>query len=289
MYGPLRYLALPPIILLLLAASINRRTAITLIPAVLLIVGPVAGFCIPWGSWVAGQPARPSLRVMTCNMHHAQIPLEPIDSLLAETHPDVVALQEWRDYAAATPFAAGEWHIHRDHGLFLASRHPIRGAERFGRDSMGEHASIARYELDTPDGLVTLFSLHLASPREGLGEAAKGDLDLGGLAANSERRWNQSRYLASLAAATSGRVLLVGDFNTPPQSAISRQIWDQYDDAFSTSGWGWGYTFRARISAVRIDRILVGGGGRATRCWVGPDLGSPHRPVLADIAWPSSE
>jgi endonuclease/exonuclease/phosphatase (EEP) superfamily protein YafD len=36
---------------------------------------------------------------------------------------------------------------------------------------------------------------------------------------------------------------------------------------------------------VRIDHILAGPGWQAERCWVGPDVGSPHRPVIADLIW----
>ena len=95
--------------------------------------------------------------------------------------------------------------------------------------------------------------------------------------------------MAAEAGRAAGPVLLVGDFNTPPESVIFRRVWSGYANAFSDAGWGWGYTFRTRRTAVRIDHVLVGGGGRATTCWVGPDVGSPHRPVVADVAWPASE
>jgi vancomycin resistance protein VanJ len=93
--------------------------------------------------------------------------------------------------------------------------------------------------------------------------------------------------VAAEAARAAGPVLLVGDFNTPPESAIFRRVWAGYADAFSDAGWGWGYTFWTRLAAVRIDHVLVGRGGRATSCRVGPDVGSPHRPVVADVAWPA--
>ena len=38
-------------------------------------------------------------------------------------------------------------------------------------------------------------------------------------------------------------------------------------------------------AAVRIDHILAGPGWRCGRCWVGPDVGSPHRPLLADLVY----
>jgi endonuclease/exonuclease/phosphatase family metal-dependent hydrolase len=206
--------------------------------------------------------------------------------LIDDTSPDVVILQEWRERFRSESLAGGGWHIHRESGQFLASRYPIRRIDRLGDGSTKEKGSVARYELDTPEGVVTVFSVHLASPREGLGEVAAGDGGLHGIAANSALRWTQSRHLAAAADQIVGPVFLAGDFNTPPHSAIFRRVWGGYEDAFSSAGWGWGYTFQARVSAVRIDHILVGGGGRATRCLVGPDVGSPHRPVLADLAWP---
>jgi vancomycin resistance protein VanJ len=288
MFGPLPLLALPPAALAAAAAFVNRRALKSLAPALILTVGPVSGFCVPWEQLGADVPAGLRLRVLTCNMHHAKVPAGPLDRLIDETGPDVVAIQEWRDSARSKALAEAGWHTHRDPGLFLASRHPIRRAGRLGDNSTGDRGSIARYELDTPSGPATVFSLHFASPRDGLGEVAKGGGDLERLAANSELRWVQSRYLAAAADGTAGPVVLLGDFNTPPHSAIFRRVWGRYEDAFSVAGWGWGYTFKARISSVRIDHVLVGAGGRATRCWVGPDVGSPHRPVLADLAWPDN-
>ena len=286
MFGPLRVLALPPAALLLAALIVNRRALRTLVPALLLVVGPVSGFCVPWGQ-LGSDPHGVRLRVLTCNMHYAKVPTGPLDRLIDETGPDVVAIQEWRDGSRSGALAAAGWHTHREPGLFLASRHPIRRADRIGDNSVGDQGSVARYELDTPAGVVTVFSVHFASPREGLVEVVRGGGGLGSVAENSELRWSQSRHLAALVARTSGPVVLAGDFNTPPHSAMFRQVWDPYEDAFSAAGWGWGYTFSARVSAVRIDHILVGGGGRSTRCRVGPDVGSPHRPVLADIVWPT--
>jgi vancomycin resistance protein VanJ len=36
---------------------------------------------------------------------------------------------------------------------------------------------------------------------------------------------------------------------------------------------------------VRIDHVLAGPGWHCDRCRVGPHVGSPHRPVLADLIW----
>src|SRR5205085_2784431 len=137
------------------------------------------------------------LRLLTCNMHYRDADPAALDRLLAEAHPDIVALQEWPGPGRPDPFAGGQWHVHRVKGLFLASRYPILRAERLGTDSTGERGSVMRYELDSPVGLLTLFSLHLASPRLGLQtavqETGKAPAEL---EAGSELRRRQSANLA---------------------------------------------------------------------------------------------
>lgn len=289
MYAPLPLLVVPPALLLAGALLFRRRALWTLTPALLLTLGPVSGFCVPWGRLADDPTGGPRLRVMTCNMHYGRVSPDPLDRLIDEAGPDVVVLQEWRDGARSEALAGRDWHTHREPGQFLASRYPIRRADRVGSRSVGDTGSVARYELDTPAGVVTVFSAHLASPREGLGPVAAGETGgLEAVAANSALRWSQSRKLAAAADRSTGAILVLGDLNTPPHSALFRRVWDGYTDAFGSAGWGWGFTFVARASSVRIDHILVGGGGRARRCWVGPDVGSPHRPVLADVAWPAA-
>ena len=143
-----------------------------------------------------------------------------------------------------------------------------------------------RYELETSAGVVTVVNLHLASPRHGLyvviHDRAKGIADL---ESNSALRWLESERVAREVEDVTGPLLLVGDFNTPPASAIFRRVWGHCTDAFGTAGWGWGYTFVNHRTTVRIDHILAGPGWRCDRCWVGPDVGSQHRPVLADLTW----
>jgi endonuclease/exonuclease/phosphatase (EEP) superfamily protein YafD len=289
MFGPRWFFAVPPVLLLPVAVVLRRKALRSVVPALLVAAGPVAGCCVPWGQLGPDPPAGPRLRVLTCNMHYAKVDQGPLDRLVEGARPDVVALQEWRDSAKSDVLLGNGWHVHQVPGLFLASRHPIRRAERHGDGSTGELGSVMRYELDTPDGTVTVFNLHLATPRGGLGALIGFDRrGLDEVRTNGELRWRQSEAVAAEAGRAAGPVLLTGDFNTPPESAIFRRVWSEYADAFSDAGWGWGYTFRAKWTGVRIDHVLVGGGGRATDCRVGPDVGSPHRPVLADLSWPAN-
>ena len=170
MFGPRWLLAVPPGLLFLVARPVRRRPAVVALAAVVVVLGPVMGLLVPWGRLEATPAGGPRLRVLTCNMHYGREPRE-LMALVADTQPHVVALQEWREpHGSAAPTWDG-WHVRRSPGLFLASRYPVRAVEYLGRNSASDQGLAARYDLDTPAGPVTLFSLHLASPREELKEA----------------------------------------------------------------------------------------------------------------------
>jgi vancomycin resistance protein VanJ len=284
LFSPRWLAALPLLVLVPAAAIFQRRALMPLLAAFVVLAGPVMGFCVPWQRLMAGTPQGAHFRILTCNMHYHREGSVPLERLVAAARPDIVLLQEWRGSEESPAFAGGTWNTHDVHGLFLASAYPVRRATQYGYGSTGEKGLIMRYELDTPAGVIHVFSLHLASPREGLAKmihergAAPADLET-----ETQLRWRQSRFLARVAEGISGPVILAGDYNTPPESAIFRNLWSHYSDAFGCAGWGWGYTFMGARTMVRIDHILTGPGWYCNACWVGPNIGSPHRPVLADL------
>ncbi len=278
-----------PLLVLAPAAWLLRRKALLapLALAALVVAGPVTGLCVPWRALLSPAPAGPRLRVLTCNLHGSKaVDPRTLEALVRESGADVVALQEWPEAGESSLGDWPGWHRHAAPGLFLASRFPVLRVSELGEDSYGPEGSVARYDLDTPAGEVHVFSLHLASPREGLYEAVhEGRAGAAEVVANSARRREQSEYVARHAGDAGVPVLLAGDFNTPPESALFRDVWGGYADAFAEAGWGWGYTFAGGKTLVRIDHVLAGEGWRCAGCWVGPDVGSPHRPVLADLVW----
>jgi len=283
MFSPRWVLALPAAILIPAAAVFRRRLLALPILSLILVLGPVMGFCLP--SPLVQQPhaGEARLRVLTCNMHYQPLYSAALHRLIDEKRPDLVALQECSYRSLSRTLPRDRWQIDDTCGLILASRYPIRRAELIGGSSMGTKGLVMRYELETPGGMVTFFSLHLATPRSALSQFGENNSNIpGDLEAGSELRWEQSKNLALAARAVRGPVLLTGDFNTPPESAIFHRLWQGYTDAFASGGWGWGYTFN-HFTAVRIDLILAGPGWRCESCWVGPEVGSPHRPVLADL------
>ncbi len=285
-----RWVLLVPLGLLALVTLVVRPRALgLLLLSAGLIAGPIMGLCLPWRGVFQDVPPGKPFRVFTCNMHYGRGDPEPLETLVDELAPDIAAIQEWGASERSTFRTKGGWHVHESRALFVASRHPIRNVVQLGADSMDEQGAVTRYDLDTPLGVVHLFSLHLATVLHGVTDTIhdkKGGE--GELEANIRRRWEQSRYIADQANEIKGPLLLVGDFNTPPQSAIFARVWDDYHDAFGWAGTGWGYTFFGSRTMVRIDHILAGKNWYCRSCRVGPHVGSPHRPVIADLVWPDA-
>jgi len=285
MYSP-RWLLGGPLVILIPAAVLTRpRLLAVSIPALLLLIGPVMGLCLPWRTAFHAKNRALALRVLSCNIHYGQLDPEILRAFVVENQLDIVFLQgcptkplEFRGLE--------DLHARQDNELVIVSRFPFRHVKVIGERSAGCKGAVARYDIDTAGGVVHLFSLHLATPRDGLSGILADRLEaISEVKANSERRRLQSEAICKEIAQVDGAILIAGDFNTPTQSAIFKEYWSEYTNAFSTAGWGWGHTYFTRWAAVRIDHILSGPGWSCRRCWVGPAVGSPHRPVIAELDW----
>jgi endonuclease/exonuclease/phosphatase (EEP) superfamily protein YafD len=248
-----------------------------------IVLVPILGFRV---SLPRSQPERGAVRLLTCNVHRRNVDTGEFAKFIAETGPDVVACQDWTQANYDTLFGGGGWHVHREGELFVASRFPIVGVKPIqlwpqSESARGEQGSAALFELQTPKGSVFLLNLHLASPHAGLIGFAKDSGDR--LTGNVERRWCESDVVRDAADAVKGPLLMAGDFNTTDDSPIFRQHWGDFDDAFSECGLGFGYTYLINHTQLRIDHVLAGPSLKFIRCWVGPMVGSPHRPLVADV------
>jgi endonuclease/exonuclease/phosphatase (EEP) superfamily protein YafD len=137
--------------------------------------------------------------------------------------------------------------------------------------------------MDTPHGAIQFVNLHLPTPRDGIESFLGRDPEaVRTIDANTVLRSKASLAASHWIEQWADPLLIAGDFNTPVESAIYRNFWGHYTNAFSRSGFGWGYTKRTRWMGARIDHILGSPEWRCRRAWVGPDVGSDHLPVLAD-------
>lgn len=287
MFGPRWLLGLPFVVLLPVAVFTTRKALWPLAISLALVLGPLMGLCMPWLSLIAPEPTGPRIRVLTCNIHYNQLDAQALSLLITQTDPDVVALQGWIGKHKSIVFGEGDWHLRRDGELCLGCRYPIRKVDVAGgpwfKDGRG---ALARYNVEWPPRDIHFFNLHLASPRDALEEVAHEPIEAGAIMrANSDLRQSQSEIVWNWTRDLDSPILLGGDFNTPPESAIYGKFWSPYHNGFCESGMGWGHTFFTRRAVVRIDHQLAGPGWQCRSCWVGPDVGSPHRPLIADWVW----
>src|SRR5262249_36935140 len=206
--------------------------------ALLVAGGPVMGLAVPWRTWLPGPPARPRLRVLTCNVHGHLLTPEELAMLLANTDPDVIVLQSWSSRDEASVFRYGEWHLARAGELCVASHYPVQAAEPATDPAFRTgNGAAARFDLDTPVGTLHLFNVHLASPRRGLEAVIEnGWAGAAEIEGDTELRRRQSEQVRRWAEEADSPLLLAGDFNTPPDSVVFRQCWSGYPDAFAEAG-----------------------------------------------------
>lgn len=291
-FGP-RWLMLVVVgVLAFLAVCWRRRALVPLAVAGTLISGPVMGLCVPIPNWGNGNAEGGSLRVLTCNTLAGRADAG-LSELVAAEHPDVVTLQEWPAEGPLPQFVGQGWNIVREGGLVVACRHPIAKIDLCHSPLRWHRLLGVRCAVETPGGTVDLYALHLTTPRKGLESVLRSGW--GGLAdlqqimlLRQEEGAAVKAWLSSgrLNAASSGPTVIVGDFNMTVESVIYRDAFSGFQNAFSTAGWGWGGTKFTRRHSVRIDHILASSQWRIVRCEVGKDVGSDHRPVIADLVLP---
>ena len=296
-YGP-RVLVLVPIVPIGVVAGwrwFRRRRPFPWVStaAVAIAAVGVLGLNVPWRALVSpSSTSGRTIRLLELNANGGGTDDEPYDKhrladLVARTAPDVMVLAEWPDTDAppARP-SGGPWDVRRSGDVAVASRFPITRTAAWSGRPLGGEGTVLGCRLTVAGRPLWCFGLHLETPRRGFEPALHRQPGAGRLMAQSLAR---RRQLSALAAAfvrgTAGAddVLIAGDFNEVDDGAIFGDTWAGWPDAFGRAGWGFGWTKWQWGWGVRIDHVLTAGPWRPRRCWVGPDVGSDHRPLLADL------
>jgi endonuclease/exonuclease/phosphatase family metal-dependent hydrolase len=285
--GPRWVLALPWPVLAAAALWRDRRLLLLLVPLGLVLLVGVLGFRAPVRSPFFETSEGRDLRVMSYNIGGGPFDAQAFRRVLEESLPDVVALQECKDDLHVP---VKEWTTSSQLGSCVLSRFPLRDiAVRPVEDvwRMAGSGMIIRHAVDTPAGTVYFTNIHLETPREGLEEL----WDTRGRSASMLRAKNAQREIEARLArhwvdeSPGPARIVAGDFNMTVESAVFREQWEGYRDAFSESGLGFGFSKHTRLIGVRIDHVLAGPGWLCVKSWVGPSLGHDHRPVLAVLRW----
>lgn len=302
LFGPRWVCGLPllifvPVVAIGVPACGSRRLLWPLAAATAVAVFPVMGFCLPWA--VLAGSSDSSIRVLTCNLKGNCSNNAALDELIADADPDIVSLQ---GCTASVRIAwPPGWHLSQQGELLVASRYPVREVKvasvLTGSGPAFAGPNVHYCIVSLPQRDIAFCSLHLPSPHYGLAESLdrrKLLSDRGSrlLDEESRDRRRQSEAAVEMAGEIHEPLILAGDFNMPADSAVYRETWGRFDNAFSRGGLGFGHTERPGsfgwLFGVRIDHILSDAHWRPFRCWVGPDVGSDHRPLVADLAWKPS-
>lgn len=282
LFGP-RWIYALPLLVLVPAALILRRRALWLhLAAALVVVGPIMGLCLPWRVLFTRNSSVQPLRIITCNAHSDELDRKTFGEFADQTKPDIICLQDVHKKDVAALFGA-PWHTAGDGEHSLVSRFPIRTSSDVAPE-LTHVPFVDRFDVETPQGVITILNIHLTSPHtafkstlEGVPNAAQKIDD------NNQQRENEMQLLHAYLQSIHHPIILAGDFNTPLESADFRHNFGSLGNAFTVAGTGFGLTYHFGGTNARIDHILFSDAWQCRRSWVGPNVGSPHRPVIADL------
>jgi vancomycin resistance protein VanJ len=281
LFGPRWLLLFPTLVLAPLCAVYRCRWLWGLLAIVIFVAGPLMDLRITRAGLFPPERTPSSIRLLTLNTHFKTLDPLRLRQLIAQVKPDIVALQEWYPENRSIVFSDPSWHTVQLPEALLASPYPIRWDGGLARNSVITAGISYHYTVEMPGRSIGLFSVHLSSPHSAFQDVCH--LSRYGPARLSINSRERLREATSLEKASDDDTILMGDCNLPRDSTIYRSAFGAFTDAFTLAGLGYGLTYYSRWTTVRIDHILMGKNWRCRRCWVGPALGSPHRPVIADV------
>jgi endonuclease/exonuclease/phosphatase family metal-dependent hydrolase len=297
LFGPRWILGLPLIVLIPLALIVNWRLLLPLGLSLLIFSGPFLGYNYPFGG--ADLSYGKFIRVLSCNTMNGNADSVALAKMIRDYSVDVVALQEApKKFKLDLPKG---WNTYHEGFLVILSRFPIEQGESvltYHPPHKWKRHSLLASVVNTPIGRIAFHSVHLPSARYGLQniisrkmgvDPEKADL----LVTETMTRTSASKLVLSKINSTVLPSIVAGDFNMPRQSAIFRGFWGGYENAFAQTSTGYGWTFHDAFKGIpvplAIDHVLSRNGATPLSFRIGPDIGSDHRPVIADIAINSSK
>ena len=260
------------------AALMLRWRAVALAVALVSIPHALAvGSVVPIGTTqaVAAAPATP-VRVTTINAYWANWDGAALAAYVARTDPDILVIQEadrrWHDtllaigarYSHAVP---EDWREARD--VIVFSRFPILGGERRFPEGQGFHYQTA--DLDVDGRTVTLIGVHPPLP---YGPAF------------TDMRNRYFAAIADLAGRSEDPVIVAGDFNSTVWSPHFADLTRDAGLRNAADGRGWYPTWPSwlPVGGIPIDHVLVSDAFSVHAVTRGPNVGSDHYPVTADLS-----
>ncbi len=292
-FAPFLFVPLP--LALLLACVLQRR-------AVWLSVGVLMGL---WGLrygelwlpyaptvWATSatemSPIEMPLKVMSYNAFFLNDRPEQVREAILAGDADLVAFQELNP-AVATMAQQELWTLYPyqvlvpwtgTQGMGVISRYPLTPVDSALGSDWAFTPQVLSVDVDGRE--VLLLNVHFP-PTTSLAQSE--------VAVSVEERIRQAGAIVEFVEGHPGALLLVGDFNTTPQSREYALLSRSLHDAWQGAGWGLGHTWPVtqgslRLRLVRIDYVWHSESFQALHADFGLTDGvSDHRPVLATLAW----
>ena len=282
---------LPLLVLVPLAAWLRAGLLVPLAAGALIVLVPVMGFRASWRRLLPA-PAGERLRVVTFNVGGDRLPPLMLPSVLDRWQAQIVGFQECGEPLSTVLPRMPGWHVHLTRDLCFMSRYPIREAAVMDRsaldrvkqsepDEPGGAGYVVRFVLDGPTGPIRAANLHLETPRKGLEGLMSRDLRR--MRNNTEIRGIEAKLAREWVTTGSGPLLVLGDFNTPVESAFFRDQWGDFADAFSVAGTGFGITKHNGWIGARIDHVLASDEWHVDRAVVDTQQLSDHSALIVDV------
>jgi endonuclease/exonuclease/phosphatase (EEP) superfamily protein YafD len=258
----------------LVGLIVGRRRLAAVAAAFAAVNVAILGIPVTPHVTAASGPVSGTLRLLAVNVEVGNLDFAAVERLVAQTNPDLFGVTELtpvmaRHLAEELPaYGARVLETRSDaYGIGVYSRRPLLSAKVVHFPADGPPTVVVRVRVAGKP--VTVLVTHVHTPFAGSIHV---------------------RHLDALAAAARSqlgkRVVICGDFNTPPWSgplrdfAADARVHDVYGSrAWAAYSWPtWGYVLR-----IPIDNCFASNRVAVTSHHDGPSVGSDHRPLVVDI------
>lgn len=231
------------------------------------------------------QPAGPTLRVVTWNVHACQAGVDQIVAQIRELNPDVVCLQEVESGLLGSPGIDEASQIARGLGMYyVCTPHPEKGTKEeqiaiFARGELDdpvylENGTGRRYGLSAElelrdDSEIRIVAIHLTS---------NSTSDIGRFLVTGFRRLREVSDLVRRIDGWDGDTIMVGDFNAVPGMVEHAAIATRMSWAGRL-----GPTYPNHAPRLPLDHVFLKGNLRPASVLSVKTEASDHRPLMATI------
>jgi len=269
----LQYLAV--LVVSAVAALALRRPRLAVLAATLALVNvAVLGISLTPTATASGELAQGSLRLVVANVEVGNTDFAAVGRLVTQTRPDVFGVTELtpamaRHLARELPqYHARVLETRSDaYGIGIFSRLPLRSARvvHLPADD-GPPTAVASVRLAGRS--VTVVVTHVHTPFAG------------------SIHVRQLQALAEARPHLGERVVVCGDFNTPPWSGPLRDFAGDavLRDLYGRHAWrGYSWPTWSSLLRVPLDNCFLSDGLGVRAYRDGPNVGSDHRPLVVDL------